>query len=189
MAERIDRSRGAYIKIAGNGMRVAMYADRPGEYVDANNQPVSKETARDAGFDVKLHEREKRKQDLRDNVDQMIDVNFSECQEQLERLMEDNENLDPKKMQIKPFRDDYGLFDQSGQQISPRPISYEEAAVIYKGLAGVKYESKGSGSAGSRRPGPKKGAGGKKSSASGESDMSSEGSEVGDSAEGADGLV
>lgn len=137
----IDRSRGAHIRIHGSGMRVVMYPDSPGEYFDGVGKPTTEKIAKEAGFDVELHQKQKRRNAAKRKFEDTLDIHFDEAQDALAKLLDEDPNaadgLDIREIQGRHF-----IVDSKGNKVTPNGADFEECAIVYRSLTGKRYEPK-----------------------------------------------
>lgn len=138
---KIDRSRGAHIRLHNSGMRVVMYPDSPGEYFDGVGKPTTAKMAQEAGFDVTLHEKQAKRLKAKRRFEDTLDIHFDEAQEALERLLEDDPDA-ASKLDIRQINDRFHLVDAKGNKVTDSGADFEECAIVYRSLTGHRYEGK-----------------------------------------------
>lgn len=80
----IDLDRGVTIRTHPNGMRVHMYKDDPGLYLDVYGEPVQDSLAAEAGFDVKSDSKERKRKERMEEARRRIDEELKEALEEAE---------------------------------------------------------------------------------------------------------
>lgn len=137
---KIDRNRGAIIRMSPEGYRVVMYIDTPGVYFDENGVKVDRKIAEASGFDTVGDRKLRAKQKLRSNYERQIGTKFAEMEQRMEEILENNPNaLD--EMEVKEIIPGNFAVVIGDVPITETRLTQEEAVTLYAGLTGDDYVS------------------------------------------------
>lgn len=141
----IDRNRGCMIRHHRSGVRVVMYMDQPGVYYDENGHEVDEGLAKAVGYDVEANRNEGRKQQVRRRFEKLLDQQFSESADLVDRIADGDTNIKVTKTANGRFH----IYNSDGDKLSKNDMSEEEAALFYEAVTGKPFKSSGGKSTGS----------------------------------------
>lgn len=152
----INRARGCIIRIHPAGMRVIMYHDSPGVFVDERGESVTQKVAAAAGYDVQRLAKQKRKQEKLHRLQAELDREFSDQEDAIARAMSSDGKLTVKATgggQYAIFNNDtrvttHALNKKEAETLLEQLRDEDEAAPDkasggWKGLLGVGGEKDG----------------------------------------------
>jgi len=131
----IDKDRGVTIRRHLTGIQVCMYKDAPGEFFDINGNPVGEELAAQAGFDTEALERERQKRERMAEAQKRIEQEYASESERVEQEINAGLQEEIPGYSVQHVGGGrYGVVDASGNRITSKPMSKDEAEVFLKNL-------------------------------------------------------
>ena len=122
---RVDFDRGAILRLHPSGARICAYVDSPGTYFDMNEQAVPDSIAVEAGFNVEIDRRERRKTEALDKARADIEREFAAKDGDYAKAM-DAAMLGP--MEVKHMGGGrFALFDFEGKRVTEGKLTREQA--------------------------------------------------------------
>lgn len=149
MASKIDYDRGVHIRgVDAIGLDVYMYVDSPGVYLNAHGSEVTEAIARQAGFPVDDHMKQRRLKERMASAMQKI-------KEEMDAQGEEKEVLITRDgfSVLGIGLDRYQVLSPEGDVLTKAPMSKAEALIVFDQLVPEKSnepDSSGGGSGGSK---------------------------------------
>lgn len=109
----LDLNRGVMTKIHPTGIRVNMYLDDPGTYLDDRGEPLDPKLAEGAGFDLERDKIEKMKKIKMAQYKAMLEEEYMTAENRLASEMSKRSNFD-----VRPLGgNQYAAFSKGGEKI------------------------------------------------------------------------
>jgi hypothetical protein len=109
----LDLNRGVKTRFHPNGMKVSMYLDDPGTYLDDLGKPFPDELAKQAGFDLDKWRKEKLKLQKLAAFKKQLDQEYASAEEQLATELSRNGGHDVRAI----GGGQYALFGKDGSKV------------------------------------------------------------------------
>jgi hypothetical protein len=111
----LDINRGCYIRFHPSGnMKVAMYMDNPGVYMDESGNPLDERFARDSGFDVDKDRREKLKLDRLAAYKAKLEADMASEEDTIAGMLTNKGDYDVRHI----GGGQYAVFDKDGKKLT-----------------------------------------------------------------------
>jgi hypothetical protein len=135
VSDKVDYDRGVIIRVHDlSGTDVFMYVDEPGIYMTAHGGKVSDQFAAEAGFDVDLLAKERKRIDLKRKANEAIDQELNDQNNLSEEVVEERNGF--KLVSIGLGR--HHIKDPEGNRLTSSPLPQEAAEKVFNSLAGEK---------------------------------------------------
>lgn len=102
---------------------VYMYVDSPGHYLNAFGNPVPEQLAKEAGFDVEKHAKERKRRERMQEAKDAIDAELAEINEENAVVVKEKGGF--KVVDIGLGR--HNVLDPDGNRLNPVPLSLDLA--------------------------------------------------------------
>jgi hypothetical protein len=109
----LDLNRGVIHRFHPNGMRISMYLDDPGTYLDDRGKAMAEELAKAAGFNLDKHRRDKLKQLKLAEYKKTLDAEYASQEEALAQELSRNGGHDVRSV----GGDQFALFSKDGKKV------------------------------------------------------------------------
>ncbi len=133
----VDRDRGALVRKYGQGARCVMYVDEPGRYYDENGNELSKDIARQAGFDVEADLKLATQTKVKSRTEQQIATKFAEAEQRISEMS--TEEVAGIRIIEHGGPDSFAIVDGSGNMACQILFNYDEAVEFYESVTGNKW--------------------------------------------------
>lgn len=136
----LDVNRGVVIRFHPMGIKVAMYRDEPGVFIDVNGNELSRDVARAAGYDVDRLLRERAKAERLAEFHAELEDEFQkrerEIDEGIKREFDDGAALEMRKLGV-----GYAIFNsRTGKKLTSVSMSYKDASSLIESMGGESTE-------------------------------------------------
>ena len=126
---RLDLNRGVTKRTGPGGMCVAMYKDKPGIFIDVNENPVSAALASQAGFDTEALLRERKRLAQLKAATDRVNAQFVEATDDIDRV------VNAEGHAIKHVGGGrYAIFDASEERLTNKPMTKDEAIEMLQAM-------------------------------------------------------